>query len=433
MKTSALRHLLCCVLALLVWTNAFAQLGLGPRRLVDADAPTLKNPEHLGKGLIKPGYVNEIGGVAFDKIASPVSDLTFRSLSLDYNPNVADGNRLGVIVDGKRVSSPVYDWQLIPIAKFANSRYYACVTLYGRLINPEEQDRVLNNRDRIINYHPEFSNTLLGLRLFQLDTLIWEPNAIDLPKDGERYILGEGEAEPDISSNSRGLKEFTDYIKQFKGNLAATLRSFVICDYGRDIQFDFKGGTLTITGEPFFYIWYSKSNGRDYNEEAVDNSVADIIKILIDSARLKSPRAFNEKEWYINMLVKLVPKFKEEFKDMYKREWLRLTTRGDNALTAFLRKSTVSWLRDEMRKLLLYWIAKSVVPLKEYSKWISDQPKLLRKINPAVWNAGVNVMRYAAFFRYCKQKYPKQWRNFINQINKVPMPKPQIKTPSIFQ
>ncbi len=439
MKTSALRNLLCCVLALLIWTNAFAQLGLGPRRLVDAQAPTLEEPDHLDIGLTKPGYVGSVGGVAFDKIASPVSNLTFRNLSLDYDPNRDDGKRLWVIVDGKRFLAPIYDWQLIPISKFADSRYYACVTLYGRLDKEEEEERELNNRSRIINYHPAFINTLLGLRLFQLDVLIWEPNAIDLPKNGDTYILGAGESEPNINANKLGLKEYNTYEAGLKGynisrnrlvsNMLSPSNSYVICDQGRDIRFDFKDGTLTITGEPFFYFWHRKYFEPSYNQETVRNSVSDMIKILLDSGRLENPRTFQEIEWYIALLIKLNRQFAEE----YWRSWFDENILKDKPLKVFLAQHNISWLRDQMIKLFTAWISNSVVHLKEYSKRVSEKPELLRAINPVVWNAGVNVMRYAAFLRYCKKSYPIQWRKFIGQIHRARIPNPQIKTPSIFR
>ena len=58
---------------------------------------------------------------------------------------------------------------------------------------------------------------------------------------------------------------------------------------------------------------------------------------------------------------------------------------------------------------------------------------MLRVINPAVWDAAVNVMRYAAFFRYCKQKNPTQWRVFMAQIKKAPALQPPVITPTVME
>ncbi len=49
--------------------------------------------------------------------------------------------------------------------------------------------------------------------------------------------------------------------------------------------------------------------------------------------------------------------------------------------------------------------------MRELSDKVSNETAMLRTINPAVWDTGVNLIRYAAFFRYCKTKNPQQWRN----------------------
>ena len=433
MKTSALRHLLCVVLALVIWTDAFAQLGLGPRRLIDAEAPTLDEPDHLDIGLRKPGYVGRVGGVAFDKVASPVEDLTFKSLSLNYHSDSVDGHRLWVTVDGQNFSSPIYDWQLIPIAKFADSRYYACVTLFGKLFDTERQKRVKQRGGRVINYHPAFINTLLGLRLFQLDILIVEPESIYLPKNGVNYILGKGESKPNIKANSIGRNKYFNYKKRNKAGLREEY-SYVICDHDRDIRFDFRGGSLTITGEPFFYFWWYKDGEPGYDRVAAVSAISNEIKIRIDSERMRNPDTFNEKEWYVNALVEQIHEY-EQGHTFHSNSLINelMKAQGVEVRKVFLRKYSVSVLREALLRLRAVMAFEAVIPFKEYSEQLSGQPQMLRAINPAVWDAGVNVMRYAAFFRYCKQNHPKEWQIFIDQINKAPAISPQVRTPSILE
>jgi hypothetical protein len=125
-------------------------------------------------------------------------------MSLSYRPEESDANRLWVTVDGRESSTTVYDWQLIPIAKFADSPYTSCVTLFGELDDRAEGRRLLANRDGVLNYHSAFVDTLIGLRLFQLDILIDEPYATDLPTLKGKYILGAGEVRPARNANIGG-------------------------------------------------------------------------------------------------------------------------------------------------------------------------------------------------------------------------------------
>jgi len=72
----------------------------------------------------------------------------------------------------------------------------------------------------------------------------------------------------------------------------------------------------------------------------------------------------------------------------------------------------------------------SIVYLKEFSDDVSLEPELFEAANPAVWNASVNTMRFAAFFRYIKTNYPDVWHAFFNQVKTID-PEPKIITPTI--
>jgi len=106
-------------------TNLLAQLRLGPQNLVSMAAPALKNPQHLSIGLKSQAFVGKVGGVAFDQVAQPDEDLSVNDLSLYYRPALPDGKRLQLVVNGQLIYAHIYDWQLIPIAKFADSPYFS--------------------------------------------------------------------------------------------------------------------------------------------------------------------------------------------------------------------------------------------------------------------------------------------------------------------
>jgi hypothetical protein len=72
----------------------------------------------------------------------------------------------------------------------------------------------------------------------------------------------------------------------------------------------------------------------------------------------------------------------------------------------------------------------SIVYLEDYSELISSKPELFEAMNPAVWNATVATMRYAAFFRYVKTNFPQTWLAFYNQVKQID-PDPRITTPTV--
>lgn len=75
--------------------------------------------------------------------------------------------------------------------------------------------------------------------------------------------------------------------------------------------------------------------------------------------------------------------------------------------------------------------AHQVVHLKACDQFIQDRYSLLRSINPAVWDAAVQTMRYTAFFRYCKFNHPLIWKKFIQQIIDARTTMPEIITPTV--
>jgi hypothetical protein len=74
--------------------------------------------------------------------------------------------------------------------------------------------------------------------------------------------------------------------------------------------------------------------------------------------------------------------------------------------------------------------AKGIEFLGDFSRDLSSVPELFEASNPAVWNATVSTMRYAAFFRYLKQRFPTEWARFLTQIRDVD-PEPRVFTPTV--
>lgn len=427
MRPSIRTRLLSAVLLLVCWTGVHAQFELGPSQLLDPPAPTLEGPRHIRIRLRSSGFVGKVGGVAFGGTAEPSPSTTFKSLSLNYRPEEKDGRRLWVTVDGRQFPAQIYDWQMIPIARFADSPYKSCVTLFGELNDRTETDKYRDEGSMVINYHPALVDNLLGLRIFQLDILIGYHEAVYLPAlKGGKYILGEGETHPDLEANEEGWKAVRALRRRLGSELNASPDSYIITDDGRDIRFDFEGGNLRIEGEPYIYFW-------TYKGEADDYSLVDAyIKAALDvGAGAGAPPPTDRRKAYTKLLLDQLNQTDVEYDTPVVSSTLKtlLDMKDDKARAAYIEHLATDAIRDAAIDLRVFGDMRTVVPLKEYTERMSSDTKLLRSINPTVWDTGVEVMRYAAFFRYVKANYPAQWESFNSQLGRAPI----VKTPTVFK
>lgn len=423
-------RLLSALLLLLSWTGAHAQYGLGPSQLLDPPAPALGRPSDIKIKLTSPGYVGRVGGVAFGGKAEPAPTATFKSLSLDYRPEEKDGQRLWVVADGRRFSAQIYDWQMAPIAEFANSQFTTCVTLFGELDDPAEQKNLARGAS-VINYHAAFVNKLVGLRLFQLDILINDSEAVHLPTRPDRtYVLGEGETPPDIAANEKGWEAVRSLRHRLYSELKVRTSSYIVTDEGRATRFDFEGGSLRLTGDPYIYFWLYKKGMPDYSLlSAYVSASRDVLGAAAASA---SPAA--RRQAYTAALLRQLNQPDANYDEgiMSPTVEALLAREDKQAQSAYIATLSTDDIRDAAIDLHVLADMGTVVPLKDYTERLSSEPGLLRSINPTVWDTGVNVMRYAAFFRYVKEKHPKQWESFYKRVSQL-RPEPVVSTPTVFQ
>jgi hypothetical protein len=189
------------------------------------------------------GFVGKVGGVAFGGVAVPGRALASKSVSLVYDSGKADGSRLGVQIGDAVYVQDLPDWLLVPIAKYADSDYNACVSLFGERTNDASYDIV---------YHPAFQNTILGLRLLQADILLFDiANMWRLPAFEGKVALGKGESPPEGLAQASANK-VTSVLRNF------SFQSWVLTDQEAPIVFKTtEEGELNFTGEPYYYFWTS--------------------------------------------------------------------------------------------------------------------------------------------------------------------------------
>ncbi|MBC8185349.1 hypothetical protein H8E88_30005 [candidate division KSB1 bacterium] len=397
------------------------------------EAPPLKSPLDMSRGSIySQKSLASVGGIAFELEAVPVESLLVESLALSYNPQQEDGSRFLLSVNDKAVYAELYDWQLIPIAFYADSPYFACFTFFGHLLDKQQEKSVREKGGKIVNHHPALLNTLLGLRLMQSDLLLMYGDCADLPKKGNTYILGNGESEPDVWRNRNGLNNIIRKLQNMKSDHGMKYRSYLISDYKQDIRFSIQNDTLQIRGNPFFYCWHYKYEemGEAKQLKFQKKVISDIDQEL-GKANKQSGGTFNRRSWYIEKLLIELKRYEESYR-IYSAgtviDVLRLNE--ENARRSFLDRYATSSLQEILVDLIYNMAMHEPVFLKEYSEQLSANPVELRAMNPAVWDATTNTMRFAAFFRYCKSHFSDEWQIFLKQIDQVSI-EPGIVTPTV--
>lgn len=217
--------------------------GLGRYTLASGppSAPLQFNLADSG-GLGSYAFVSGVGGVAFAGVARPGSALAGQKVHLAYDASLSDGGRLHVTVGDHALQADLANWMLVPIARFADSRFDSCVSLFGPKTTATVYDIV---------YHSEFQNTLVGLRLLQADMLLFDLNETwQLPKFGGNTILGLGEIAPK-QLDEASAEQISDALSN------GDFQSWVMTDQGEDITFEVDGDQLQITGYPYYYFWNS--------------------------------------------------------------------------------------------------------------------------------------------------------------------------------
>lgn len=260
---------------------------IGEERFYCYNSPSFLKQSLGSEGLKSYEYLSKVGGVGFEEVAKLDSNISGKKISISYNPLREDGQRLEVKIEDDRYTMNIPDWQLIPIGKYANSKYTACVTLFGANSFNKGYSRVYN-----IRYHSAFTNTLLGMRLLQADIFLINPEEFtDLPTklDGQNYVIGEGEGNPIINPyeiNQRkntafqieNLLFYSSIEDEYQSPLTRdsnlrnlnSYRSWLLTDNKQTIEAKIESDNLILEGEPYYYFWnYDRLNKEVYASENI--------------------------------------------------------------------------------------------------------------------------------------------------------------------
>jgi hypothetical protein len=428
MRTKVFNRVISVFLSsILLCASVPAQLEFGGRGLGTTATPHLRSQTRLRIGLRRPSFVLRVGGVAFDGVATPASDLSIRQLGLNYRQNNKDGDRLELTLNGERIAAPIYDWQLIPIAKFADSNDVACFTLTGDFDLSEQDEFSLSHTQ----YQESFQNEFLGVRLFQLDRFFFDEHYWDLVKKDGKYLLAAGETMPDFEANKKAHTEFRVF-KEQQEDISGGAESYIISDYNRNITFNVHNQQLEIAGEPFVYFW-------ELNEDAFDDLESGRTESLVRKKLATEPRRRN-RAWLIREIAEEQNQYMEVIGSSPDIGGERSPKLLDVLLPdpPYLDKPLLNTMRiadlvDVLVELRTFNSLDWVSEVKPLSEAVSKETQRIRAMNPPVWDAGVVLLRYAAFFRFIKNSYPQEWKKFTAQIKLAPPTTPKVQTPTSFR
>ncbi len=353
----------------------------GHRYLTDVTVRSLRETILPKIGLKRASFLGSVGGIAFGNTARPDNGLTVDNISLIYNPTAEDGKRLGALINGTKVSLPIHDWKLKPILLYSANKYYSCFSLFGTT-GDREKDEIYKKKYKVrylASYHPDFENTLVGLRLVHMDSFLTDIKNFDgLPKysSSGNAILGAGDEPGQIPADSQSCKNrLITVINRYE-----KFQAYVITDFPVDIKFYISGTQLKFTGDLYPYFWKRKS---DEEIKSIQNRI----------------------------LEEVASKY-----GLIKQEDGRF--RGDPGRVAMAEKE----IKDRMDEAV-------ILPLKDLSDLLNQNMYLVKAINPVVYNCARDVMRYSAFFRYCKLKNPANFEKIKERISSIDIT-PNIATPN---
>lgn len=265
MRRHVKRTTFLIVLFLLLALIAFAQgsWGLGGYTFTSGNSSGPLEYSLASSSLDSYDFVSNVGGVAFKAVAAPATSVSNSNPVLHYDKAARDGQRLEVRLGEQILNANLPDWLLIPIAKYADSRFDACVSLFGPNTRGSAYD---------IIYHEAFQNTLLGLRLLHADILLFDLDETwRLPTWNGQVMLGTGESAAS-RMDAASARIIDDMLSKGK------FQSWVFTDDGENVVFDADGTTLRLTGQPYYHFWTADMDAYDRRVGALEAQADQLVQ-----------------------------------------------------------------------------------------------------------------------------------------------------------
>ena len=160
-------------------------------------------------------------------------------------------------------------------------------------------------------------------------------------------------------------------------------------------RFD-KGDSLKIKTTPLFSVLRNKP----FTEESYD-----LVTDILDSIYYDSPTDSDLETLALRLLDITPPKFIDKINELNVEDFIR-----EDSLS-----SEFNSIKRRLNSLKGY--TRYTQLLKSSTESLELNAIKLYEYNPAIYDSATKVMRYSAFFRFIKEKYPENWDNFLEELD----------------
>jgi hypothetical protein len=352
------------------------------------------------------------GGVAFANIAEPLSGnlAVGKPLSLQYDRNKDDGKRLEVLVGDKVINSGLYDWELIPLARYVEVDSWACVSLFG---SPNRNDppslfkKVLDIYHLKVNDLNSFKELVIKfsqlekmMNASEYDEIAFQNLADELDLIYEKLSENDQEVIDDFLSDEYDVKWIS--YNPAMGNTLVGLNLLLV-----DAMFVHSNSGPTIMNDIIKQVnGFPKISG--YNDQAMRQA--------IPSNELLSLLRGTEWDTYI---------FSDaNYPIYYSVDGDKINFSGFPSYQ-FMKENTVSGKYEYVPVL---------------NNYMRSNYSAIKALNPVIYNAAEKWCHWSALFGAVKSKNQAAWTRFLNSIEavypfvpdnpeKTKYPQPHITTP----
>jgi hypothetical protein len=337
--------------------------------------------------------------ISFQATANPAENLKGKSISLDYT-----GGQFVITIGAQSYYPELPDWQLIPIANFANSPYSVAFT-------------VMEDTTIQCKYHRAFLDNLLGLRLFQA-SLLKKPDVMwTVPVDArQNYLLAQSEI---------GFRPYLDTLiyQTLYDDLTGDKKkftSYVLTDKDVDIRFDADRNGFKLSGNPYYYFTITEfdTENIDNTRKQLESCYAEIDKYSKLLLKDKYSPQLNSKNNLKGLLKVLDENKEQEASNAY----------SSNVENALKKLDSLTRLSDNEIGIK-FKVLNNYTNTFNKNNWI-----LLENYNPLIYNAVEKTAQWAAFFRYVIKANPNNWARFIDKVKNLEIKDaPSVKTPTSYE
>lgn len=336
-----------------------------------------------------------VGGVAFAGTAIPAGNAIGKPVTLRYDSSENDGKRLKVLIGSTVINSGLYDWEWVPLLRFADGNSWVCMSLTGGRKEEEEPPNLLlkekeakvNDANRVLwaSYAPGLGNTFVGFNLLMVDAMFVtsknnrvNQDTINL-LDKDFPIIPGFNDKPLAQTGTQVLwgniipsKNWDSTLQNaWNSLLKEPYHTYIFSDDGVPITYQIKSNNIEFTGFPYYQFMKGKLefNFYRYYRDNLTKSPKDFIWTIMDPAY-------------------------ERFKRMFRNSYNKLPNYEQYM---------------ELNFELLH----------ELNNHVRENYSVMKALNPYVYEAAEKWCRWTALFRTVKETNKEEWNQFFNLVKEA--------------